>query len=399
MDNYSLKLNHLNCKICGNEYISLLAVFAFAGIVLIVMLTGLHMTVATGTINGLILYVNIVGANKDIFFPNQPFNILTVFISWLNLDFGIESCLFHGLDFYTYVWLQYVFPLYLWCLMGIIILSSRRSAIMMRLLGSNPVAVLATLILLSYTKILQNVIMSLSFTELEYPDYTTQYVWMFDGNLGYFKGRHIYLAIFSIFTSAFIFVPFTFFLMFGYYLLAFSNRRCFTWLNRLKPLLDAYYGPYRKETRYWTGFLLFLRFCLYLTFALNGLRVDSINLLAILTAFAIIIAIPWVSRGGIYEKSYLDLLEASFILNICMLTTATYHTESVGGNQELVTYIFVGIAFAEFIGILIFHVFFQVSKWNFVRKCISRENGDERIPLTTDKSDFVHTREDDNRDV
>ena len=189
-ENHSLNLNTFHCEICGNENISLVVLFAFAGVVLIVMLTGLHMTVATGTINGLILYANIVGANKDIFFPNQR-NFLTVFISWLNLDFGIESCLFHGLDFYTYVWLQYVFPVYLWCLMGIIILSSRRSAIMMRLLGSNPVAVLATLILLSYTKILQNVIMSLSFTELEYPDYTTQYVWMFDGNLGYFKGRHM----------------------------------------------------------------------------------------------------------------------------------------------------------------------------------------------------------------
>ncbi len=93
--------------------------------------------VATGTINGLILYANLTGANVEIFFPSRRVDILTVFISWLNLDFGLESCFYGGLDYYTYVWLQYAFPFYLWFLMGVIILTSRKSSFVMRLLGTN----------------------------------------------------------------------------------------------------------------------------------------------------------------------------------------------------------------------------------------------------------------------
>ena len=69
---------------------------------LIALLLALHMTVAAGTLNGLILYANIVNVHRDIFFPpGQPgfrINPLSVFISWLNLDFGIPTCFYDGLD-------------------------------------------------------------------------------------------------------------------------------------------------------------------------------------------------------------------------------------------------------------------------------------------------------------
>ena len=369
VSNHSLTLNQFHCKICGNEYISLLLFFALAGVLLIVVLVGLHMTVAAGTINGLILYANVIGANMDIFFPFQGFSFLKVFISWINLDFGIESCFYDGLDFYTYAWLQYAFPLYLWFLMGLIIITSRRSDIVMRLIGSNPIAVLATLLLMSYVKILQAIITSMSFEQLEFPDGVKRAVWMYDGNVNYFEGKHIYLASFSSAISAFIFLPFTFFILFGYIFLAFSNKRGLTWLNKFKPLLDAYYGPYQKQTRYWTGFMLLVRFSLYLTFA--GVVRESIKLLAILTVFSLVIAIPWLGRGGVYESLYLNLLEASFVINICLLTIVTYHTG--GEMQEYVTSVFVGIAFAEFVGIVAFHIFLHITVLNILKKNCSKK--------------------------
>ena len=54
---HSLTLNKFHCRSCNNRYISMLLFFGFAGIAVVVMLLALHMTVATGTINGLILYV------------------------------------------------------------------------------------------------------------------------------------------------------------------------------------------------------------------------------------------------------------------------------------------------------------------------------------------------------
>ena len=70
LHNYSLMLSSLTCSKCkSNSYLSLLLVFALAGVGLIASLLLLHITVADGTINGLILYPNVVSIIKDHIFP------------------------------------------------------------------------------------------------------------------------------------------------------------------------------------------------------------------------------------------------------------------------------------------------------------------------------------------
>ena len=145
--------------------------FAAAGIALVVFLTILRLTVATGMINSVILYCNIVQANRDLLFTNSTnTNVLTVFIAWMNLDLGFHTCFYHGLDAYVQTWLQFAFPVYVRILMSLIVLTSRYSITLTKLTGSNPIAVLATLLLMSYTKILKLIIEVYSSVQLEYPD-------------------------------------------------------------------------------------------------------------------------------------------------------------------------------------------------------------------------------------
>ena len=154
----SLVLGTSQCRQCSNIYLLLLIPFGLAGIVLVLILLKCNLTVSTGTINGLIFYVNIVQANKTAFFPtgsNSTFvHILSVFISWLNLDLGIETCFAEGLNTYYRTWLQFVFPVYIWSIIGLIILTSRYSIRVSKWTSSNTVSVLATLFLLSYAKLL-----------------------------------------------------------------------------------------------------------------------------------------------------------------------------------------------------------------------------------------------------
>lgn len=358
---HSVILNDYHCAICHNKSISLFLFFAFAGVALIIVLLGLHMTVAAGTINGLILYANIVNVNGVIFFPHDRTNILTVFISWLNLDLGIQTCLYDGLTFYSYAWLEYAFPLYLWFLIGAIVVSIKISARVGRLFGSNPMAVLATVILMSYTKLLQTAIFALSYTNLEYPDGSRKKVWLFDANITYLEGKHISLSIAALCVVFLLLIPYLLLLLFGYRLQKYSGMRAFFWFNKFKPLLDAYYAPYRKQTRYWPGLMLLIRACLYLAFSFNALGNVSANLVAISSVFTVLAIIPWLSNR-IYEKFYNDVLEASFILNICILSTATYHVISAGGKQDVVTYLSVGIAFVQFMGIVVYHTYVRINK-------------------------------------
>ena len=63
-------------------------------------------------------------------------------------------------------WLQFTFPFYIWMIVGIIIYLSRCSTTVVKLVGSSAVSVLATLFLLSYTKLQRTVITAFSFTYL-----------------------------------------------------------------------------------------------------------------------------------------------------------------------------------------------------------------------------------------
>ena len=167
----SLALGSPQCLDCSNNYhLALLIPFALAGLALVFFIKVLNLTVAKGTINGLIFYANIVQANQAVFFPSGPAQELypiKVFIAWLNLDFGITTCFFDGLDAYWKTWLQFVFPLYLWAIITLIIYLSHTFQSVAKILGNNSVPVLATLIFLSYTKLLRTVITALSFSFLE----------------------------------------------------------------------------------------------------------------------------------------------------------------------------------------------------------------------------------------
>ena len=98
---YSLVLGTSQCKPCTNNYLLLLIPFAVMGVALVFLLLAFKMTVATGTLSGLLFYVNIVEVNYTIFMPEKYTDYLSVFIAWLNLDLGIKTCFYNGLDAYS----------------------------------------------------------------------------------------------------------------------------------------------------------------------------------------------------------------------------------------------------------------------------------------------------------
>ena len=283
--NYSLALGTLHCIKCTNSnYIALILPFALAGIVLVIVILLLHLTVDVGTLNGLIFYVNIIHTNHQAFlsYHARERNILTVFIAWLNLDFGIETCFYDGMDIYTYSWLQFVFPFYIWFLIGAIIFVSHYSKRVSKSLGQNPVAALATLLFVSYGKILNAIITPLSLTHLTLyssDDSSSTYsVWLYDGSIDYFKDtKHIVLGLFAISILLVVFLPYTFLLLCGHWLMVYSDKCFLSWLNRIKPFMDVYYAPFKKEGRYWIGLILLSRLALLLTIAINAVGSDSVN--------------------------------------------------------------------------------------------------------------------------
>jgi len=240
--------------------------------------------------------------------------------------------------------------------MILVITLSRRYYIAARLIGKNAVRVLATLLLLSYTKILCTIITVFSFTDITYPDDSKRYVWLYDGNVDYLKGKHIYLFTTAVVFLLVVVLPYTLVLVFVQSLQAKSEWKILSWVNKLKPLLDVYTGPYRDKYRFWTGFLLFVRSILFFIFAFNSLDDPSLNFLVI-TLASLSLAVLFGVLHPVYKKRYCNILQFSFYLNLGAVSVATLYVSANNGNQAAVIYTSNGVAFLAFAGTVLCRVY------------------------------------------
>ena len=175
----SLSLGSSRCLKCPTywpaQFVAITIFAILAGIGLVVVALWLNITVAVGTLNGLLFYTNIIAANKVVLLPYPEPNFIIVFISWLNLELGIDVCFIDGMDTYIKTWLQLAFPIYIILLVILLIVISQHSSRLSKLIAKrNPVAALALLILMSYGKLFHVVLLAqpFSYAVLTYPDNT-----------------------------------------------------------------------------------------------------------------------------------------------------------------------------------------------------------------------------------
>ena len=361
----SLVLGSSQCLQCSNVYLLLLIPFALAGVALVFLLLKCNLTVSVGTINGLIFYANVVKANQAIFFPKghtMTFTkLLSVFTAWVNLDLEIETCFYKDMTDFAKAWLQFVFPVYVWILVGAMIIGSRYST---RLTGSNAVPVLATLFLLSYAKLLRSVIIAISPITLVDRNGTSSLVWLQDGNIPFLHGVHILLFTVALVTTLLYVIPLTLLVILAPYLQARSGVKGLRWVIKLKPLLDAYQGPYKDKFRYWTGLMLLLRIALFIVFASNTLGDPRVNLLAITVALFGLLVCFW-NAGRVYKSYLMHIFESFYLLNLGIFTAATQFlkaSEASPQSQEYLTCTMVGSSFVVFCTILGYHSYKLVQR-------------------------------------
>ena len=333
-----------HCQHCSNIYLLLIIPIAIAGLVLVLLLFVLNLTVTDGTINGFILYVNIISINIPVFFTElNHFTPTYTFISLANLDLGIQTCFYNGMDDYAKMWLQLAFPFYLIFIATLIIIASRYSTTIQRLTARRALPVLATLFLLSYTKILRIVSSVLFFysTITHLPSKHTTLVWSVDANVPLFGVRFTILFIVCLILFLML-VPFNVILLFT------RTLSRFRFVNKFKPLLDAYQRPYKGKYHYWIGFHLFIRAALFGVSLLDR----SINLTIIIMPFGILGGLHGIFRP--FKSKYKSYLELIFILNLQVLCTILLYDEDV--NNLMVVNIMIIMAAFQFTLIITYHI-------------------------------------------
>jgi len=204
LDNYSRVFGSDNCKRCSSIWLVTILLYAVLGITLVIFLFMLKFTVTLGAINGLIFFCNVMSINEELFFNVNisRFTFLRIFISTVNLDLGFEICFYDGMSQIAKTGLQFVFPVYLWLLILVIVYLSRYSHRFHTKISNEALPVLATLMFLSYSKVLRTSITVFSYVLIQSSSHGSITAWEPDPTVDYLVKYHIILfciaALFSL---------------------------------------------------------------------------------------------------------------------------------------------------------------------------------------------------------
>lgn len=397
---YSLSVGTTDCIQCKTK--NTLSYFflghGLLGILLVAFLVIFNITNTDGTFTGLLFYANVVNLNSYTLLPSRHRIILTYIISFMSLNTGHKTCLYEGMDAYGKAWLSFCFPLYLIAITVIIIFLCKKSNRLTYLLGENIIKVLITLFQLSYTKFLHTVVKVLSFTVVYYPSTnneqeTYKLHWTSDPSLEYFSGKHLPLAVVAA-VFGLLLLAYTLVLLFVQPLQHHSHLPCFSWVAKLKPLIDAYTAPnvIKDHCRYWEGLLLFVRLTLAVTFATNVKGRTETNLGAICLVCVLLLTVAW-TAGGIYKNFALNTLNLLSILNLGIMSITvrnikglskfTYQKEDLVNRPfQITTYTSFAVEAMLLMGVLSFHIYIRVFTWN--KKC--RKCTYKHLPLDTSEN-------------
>ena len=357
---YSLSLSSSNCIKCHKQWhgqlIGITIAALFAGILLVAIILVLNLTVAVGTLNSVIFYANIVYSNGIL--RQSPFS--SVFISWLNLDIGFDVCFYKGMGAYTKTWLQLAFPAYIVFLVMAIIWIGSCSSTFSNLTGKrNPVATLATLILISYAKCLQTIIITFSFVKSN-DSITPVTRWLYDASIAYFGWKHALLfctAVLILILGLF----YTILLFSWQWLLHCPRSKFFNWTRnqKLHSFIDVYHTPHTAKHRYWTGLLLLVRVILYViaAFSSSVYADPHIPVLATIVVICCLLLFKTIMMIKVYRNWLLNAMDTFMCFNIVIPAMFTLHTFTDQNLQSKVINVSVGITIVLLCFIIAFHVY------------------------------------------
>ena len=229
---------------------------AIVGILLVVFLFLFNFTVLQGDVVGIAFYANIVCIMDEFLLKYAPRPFYGI-LAFINVSSGFEVCLFNGMDEFTKAVGKFMFPFYLFSLVIIIIIAAHKfnlKIFRVRFVGRRSVPVLATIMLLTYSGLINAVIYGLQYTTIYNVDSGThRLVWLHQPELEYFRGKHIAVGILCLLVLLFYLLPLTIVTLFGDLFRMCSHN---LWYSHF---LDVFHGAFRYPFGFWFGTRLLFR--------------------------------------------------------------------------------------------------------------------------------------------
>ena len=346
---YSVMFGSVKCRLCSNYYLFTIIGFALAGVLLVIVLLVLQISISSGTITGLIFFANLFATTNRATieqFPSAalPSKVIFVWISLLNLDLGFPLCFYDGMTNIVSTALQFLFPLYLFLIVIAFIVVSKFSTTLARKTSRHSVQVLATLIFISYAKLVNASIEALGFITVETGS-TTSYRWYTNGNILYFQyPPHIALGMVSLFMIIFLILPYTIMLT----VLPFMSK--YKLVNKFRPFLEAHFGPYKDKWRFWFGVRLWVIFIISIVQAvLNGI---FYTYLLLVEEVILVIFISFQAYVRPFKSHAINILDLTIMIVYTILAIGTSATLFQGRESGIIALFTLGTVSIGFVFIL-----------------------------------------------
>lgn len=306
---YTAAFGTRKCLKCSNSAAALLPVYLAVGVLLILAIVLLRINIAAGYLNGVLFYSNIVSMYGPFLTPADIDGERLLLANWLSLWPGHGICFHAEMSDLEKSWWGLSFPLYLFVLMLLLSLMASYCRCVSRV-GHHIIQAFATLFVLCYVSLLDSCVKLLAGVTLETTAGNITNRWLEDTDQIYFQGWHGFMASLSIIVILFYFVPLSVFLLFPKTLYSCPLRR----FQKLKPLYDSFWNPYKPEYRFWLAIRLFFRWPPFMLayFAQAPLNVFVTVVLLVLLLFFQLFLQP-------FQGSWRNFVDGYFLVNLIIL--------------------------------------------------------------------------------
>ena len=318
--NMSVVFGSNACRPCSSAYLASVIAYGVIGIVLVLAISFLGFSISEGYLNSLLFYCNVTSFYLSFFAPNSSLGFLLVKL--VNLSMGFELCFYDGMDTLAKVGIQLLFPAYLFFIMLVIIILAKYSSKISNA-GFSAAKTFSTLLLLCYSSVGETCILILAWKTFDHGLNGTY--WYADPTIQYGEGFHGLLVFVAVILILVYILPFSIGLLLPPLILR-------TRLNiMLKPLLDAFWNPFKPKFRFWLGIRAILRIIpLYLA-VLPPFPTNCILLIAFIVTLLFVH-----SCCQPYEGKVQNVLDSFFYLSLIFLTAGVLYF-SLESPDNLVT--------------------------------------------------------------
>ena len=338
--NMSVVFGSNACRPCSSAYLAFIIMYGVLGIVLVLAISFLGFSISEGYLNSLLFYCNVTSFYSS-FFNSTGFNL----VKFVNLSMGFELCFYDGMDTLAKVGIQLLFPAYLFFIMLVIIILAKYSSKISNA-GFSAAKTFSTLLLLCYASIVDSCIQIVAAVTITGLNGT---YWYADPTIQYGQGFHGLLVFVAVVLILVYILPFSIGLLLPPVILR-------TRLSiMLKPLLDAFWNPFKPKFRFWIGLRALLRIIP------NGIAIFTPfpTNCYLLTNF-IVVLLLFHSCCQPFEGNLQNSLDAFFYVNLIVLSASTVFFNTLDNLNNVVyirlVYVIQALSYTAFLLITALHI-------------------------------------------